>query len=276
MSRSYPETFIYWITERLSILQKKESGDPKPWSQDPVFQTTYFTNVRREDDKVTHWIRLNYSHYVDHELFLYNMVLARFINNIPALKEIGFRYNHNADLLRYDLRETYEKLGRLWGGAYIITTHGMQMDKVTYLVDHVLRDVDGMVEPLYISCDETHKALMEVDGLGSFLAAQVVADLKNTYGHELTTAPDWWTFAAHGPGSLKGASWFKYGEPGHVSPSKFPVVLNEIREYYDSKAEEYKLPKICNQDLQNCLCEFDKYCRIMTRTGRSKRGYNGS
>ena len=29
------------------------------------------------------------------------------------------------------------------------------------------------------------------------------------------------------------------------------------------------------QDLQNCLCEFDKYMRILHGTGRSKRGYPG-
>jgi hypothetical protein len=32
------ETLVYWITERLSILEKKDAKLPKPWTDDPIFQ----------------------------------------------------------------------------------------------------------------------------------------------------------------------------------------------------------------------------------------------
>jgi hypothetical protein len=47
-----------------------------------------------------------------------------------------------------------------------------------------------------------HEQLIKFDGLGSFIAAQVIADLK--YIEPFKFAIDWWTFAASGPGSRRG------------------------------------------------------------------------
>jgi hypothetical protein len=80
---------LYWVAERESVRKKKEAGEPKPWSDDPVFRTTYFCNVRREDDKVTKFIRQMYSPYVAHPLFVHNIILSRFLNWPPTLEEVG-------------------------------------------------------------------------------------------------------------------------------------------------------------------------------------------
>ena len=47
------EALVHWITERWSILKKREAGQSKPWTEDKVLQSEYFCNVNREDDKVT-------------------------------------------------------------------------------------------------------------------------------------------------------------------------------------------------------------------------------
>ena len=212
-------------------------------------------------------------------MFIYNIVLARFLNKPETLAEIGFMDEHNPDYIA----QTMEKISRegrtVWGNAYIITTHGMKMGKVTYLVDYVLRALDKHIDwlnapmwdhPTAPTLQGAHQALMRFEGLGSFLAAQVVADLKNTEGHPLKNATDWHTFVAHGPGSLRGASWFHYGEPGKVTPATFYDAFASIQDYVIS----HKI-YLCGQDLQNCLCEFDKYCRVESGLGRSKRNYNG-
>jgi len=51
------DQFFYWMKERERVRVRKERGDPKPWSEDPVFQQTYFCNVNREYDRVTKFIR---------------------------------------------------------------------------------------------------------------------------------------------------------------------------------------------------------------------------
>lgn len=264
------------MEERERIRLAKEKGLAKPWSTDPVFQTTYFCNVRREDDKVTKWIRDYYSPYVHEPMFLYNIILARFLNWPQTLNYIGFRHEHDPEKLQSDILEAGEQQGKIWGGAYIVSTNGISMPKVAYLTDRLMEGVHKRIvldEWRYVDLTDTHRTLMKIDGLGSFMAAQVVADLKNTKEHPLAAARDWWTFVAPGPGSLRGASWFTYGAPMGVTPSKFQDAFKEIRIYVD---REFEGDKFCNQDLQNCLCEYDKYMRVSGGTGRSKRYYQGS
>jgi hypothetical protein len=161
------------------------------------------------------------------------------------------------------------------------------MGKVAYLVKNVLEGARQAMPailkatrcvgsgPLSPRLERAYNALIQLEGLGSFLAAQVVADLKNTPEHPLEKAEDWWTWCAPGPGSLRGMSWFFYNEPGRIKPDVFKNGIDKIRKYTDSQLAGGLVPQFCNQDLQNCLCEFDKYMRIRNGTGKSKRKYNG-
>lgn len=276
MQLSSKELLTYWIRERYEILEKKKSGVGKPWSEDPIFQRTFFCNVRREDDKVTQFIRAAYSSFVDHPMFEYNIVLARFLNWPPTLSSIGFRETHEPVKLNAELRELATH-GKIWGGAYVITTHGMPMPKVDYLTNDVLEAVFERVDAFKkldwgIGGGVGLRLLEEIDGIGSFLAGQVIADLKNTHGHPAASMPDWWTFVVPGPGSIRGCNWFWSNEQSNSD--RFRLIFPLVRTYADEHWPE-SVPQICNQDLQNCLCEYDKYMRVRNGTGRSKRNYNG-
>lgn len=118
----------------------------------------------------------------------------------------------------------------------------------------------------------------DFEGMGSFMAAQVLADLKNTPGHPLYEADDWYQWSAPGPGSLRGLEWF---EGTRVRLRDYEYAMERVAAYIiDTPAAKHlgKTPtdtRINMQDLQNCLCEFDKYMRVRNGTGRSKRGYPG-
>jgi hypothetical protein len=273
----------YWIRERERIRIKKQEGLPKPWSDDPIFQTTYFTNVHREDDKVTRWIRDYYSRWVGDPLFEYNIVFSRFINWPPTLSFVGYIQTHNPRNLEDLLNFMSDQGTKVWGGAYVITTHGIKMPKAKYLCERVLTGVYEALPSLLpmcrapllghpATCAGAANALLRIEGIGSFLAGQIVADLKNTLDHPLFRAEDKYTFSVPGPGSLRGASWYMYGESTGVSPAKFEAAITQIAKDLVQHDVDY----VCMQDLQNCLCEFDKYMRIKTGTGRSKRLYDGS
>ena len=262
----------------------KESGKPKPWSENNIFRTTYFCNVSRENDKVTRWIRKFYSPFVDHPEFEFNIAMARFINWPPTLERIGWygRFDAAQEQL---LASQLEKIpGKIWGDAYIVSTCGRSMPKVQYVCEMLLPAVYralGNASDLrrYLRTTPTlHGSwafLKRIFGIQSFMAGQLLADYKNTKDHPLRQADDWWTFAVPGPGSLRGVSWITYGDNKHSSKIDFFNSLQEIRrELEAAHCEEIRY--ICNQDLQNCLCEFDKFMRIFTGIGRSKRSYDGT
>lgn len=311
---NYKELFLYWINERLKVKYLKDEGIPKPWSVDPVFQTTYFCNVHREDDKVTKWIRKELSpKEVGSVNYEFVIVLARFLNwpdTLAYLKDPMIRARPNTfndyavdwfDNLKGWLEVRAEDGHKVWGSAYVITSHGMKMSKIEYLCGHLLPDVlralpaiqaaagalnesskghtEGARElymqgrgPMPGTCGAACEALQRVQGIGTFLAGQVIADLKNTVEHPLYTAQDKFDFVVPGPGSIRGLAWYHYGNDFQMTERTFEVHFSKLR----SEVNEHQpLLVIDNQDLQNCLCEFDKYCRVKFGTGRSKRQYQG-
>lgn len=265
---------------------RKELGLAKPWSDNETFQRVYFCNVRREHDRVTRFIREMYSSRVSNTWFEFNIIFSRFINWPDTLSHIGYLENYEPSDLEGKL-EQLATTGKIWGGAYVITTHGIPMAKSSYLARNVLGGVAGTMEnalgPFWgalrpsgaACCKAAHIALQGLEGLGSFLAAQVVADLKNTPGHPLYDAFDKRTFVAHGPGSLRGLSWVLNGAT--VTPANFYYQFETLRSFVDQHWNQTLMGEpIDNQDLQNCLCEFDKFCRVSSGTGKSKRNYPGT
>lgn len=213
-------------------------------------------------------------------MFEYNILLSRFLNNVETLEHVGFQYSHQPDVLLEKLEQLANHGIKVWGNAYVITTHGIPMPKATYLCRNVLSDASIVCQNRRnslrgVSCHLAAEALEGIEGVGSFLSAQIVADLKNTPGHPLSISIDKDNFVQCGPGSLRGASWFHYNEIGKVTPSNFDAHFNAIRKWVNENWPD-NVPKIDNQDLQNALCEFDKFMRVKNGTGRSKRSYDGS
>ena len=85
--------------------------------------------------------------------------------------------------------------------------------------------------------------------------------MKNTAGHPLAKAPDFWTFSTPGPGSLRGLSWYFYGEPRGITASMYYRAMEECRREVDPLVPSY-IPRISDQDFQNCLCEVSKYMKV--------------
>lgn len=266
------EKFVYYITERESIRLIKEGGLEAPWSADPVFQTTYFCNNDREHDKVTRCVRGRFDLLGENTATEANMVMARMVNKIESLEALGWPWNW----WHQDLWDKVMSQSGSWGSAYIVSTNGAATPKHKYiggLLKAVFEQFNPLTAPaLPTNLKDAHKALQGVRGLGSFMAAQVLADLKNTKGHPLASAEDWSTFAAPGPGSLRGLSWFHTEK---ITPSTFTEALQSARQWVYNNKHTGLIEHLCNQNLQNCFCEYDKYMRVDSGQGRTKRKYNG-
>lgn len=268
--------FHYWIAERLKILERKRLCEPKPWTDDVILQSYRFCNVRREDDTVTEWVRVNWRNpnIKDKDLF-FAMIVARLFNLPETLQAIGYPvpWNLKSNRVGRILRQRRQAGFKVFNAAYIVSTNGISTDKVDYLLDHVLQPAWQQRESLRPKAGDTlnefHSRLIQCNGLGSFIAAQVIADTKHCA--KLRKAADWLSFAASGPGSRRGLNRL-LGRPHNAAWTEkawrtafAPVAAMCYRHY-----------SIDAQDTQNCLCEYDKYCRVLHGQGRPKRKYPGA
>lgn len=274
------DKLVYWIRERQSIYTKRQQGKPKPWTKDPILQSYRFCNVYREQDTVTRWIAKNWRDPygdIDQDAW-FAMVVARLINWPETLERIGYPVPWNQKLFRAVVHQRQERGEKAFSGAYIVSTNGRAMDKADYLAQHVLTPLwlaRPMLRPrLGDTLASYHARMTKCNGMGSFMAAQVVADLK--YVSPLCAATDWYSWAASGPGSRRGLNRV-LGRPVQA-PWKEADWLKELRKLHLEimpTLDRAKLQTLHAQDLQNCLCEFDKYMRTLNGEGRPRSTYPG-
>lgn len=280
-----------FIIAREATRIAKEQGRPKPWTKDPILQTYRFCNVRREDDAVTKWLRESYYPRIDGFMsgdpspdVWFAAVVARLLNLPESLDDVAVQHRAvvpwKPEKFRRILHARKANGEKNFNAAYIVSTNGVQMDKVDYLVARVLgplwADRKLLRPKLGDELAGYFAKLTDYDGLGSFIAAQVIADLK--YMDPLKHAPDWHTFAASGPGSRRGLNRVMGRDPGDSwREAEWRATLEGLREVLNkrlAKSDLFVVP-LHAQDVQNCLCEFDKYERIRLGEGRPKQLYPG-
>jgi hypothetical protein len=264
------EELAYWINERYAMKLRKERGERKAfgYSDDSHMGSVRFCNVHREDDAVTQWLA---QHWRPQHNTGWELALARMINYTPSLEMI---LANGLDKAGDTLKKMRAENFKIFTSAYTITTCGQRVDKIDYVMG-VVHSVKGQqwrldnVRWLW----EAWEILMSVKGLGSFLSAQIVADMKNTRGNPLDnvhhSVPDWWLWAAPGPGSLKGLSEL-FGRS--VTVKHFDPLIRDGW-YQVHPLLNADIPPIHMQDFQNCLCEFSKFMRVK-RGGHVRNRYS--
>lgn len=277
------DRFIYWIKERETIRLKKESGTNQHlWTDDEILQTYRFCNVRRMDDKVSRWLLNNwYEPYKNHPYMLYAVAIARFFNLPSTLREITeFVFRTNGPPLWNEIIKRTRQLKDIqpvFNGAYIVRG-GDGEDKIDGVINYFVRPLkDVMID--VSSIENTHARLRKSYGMGSFVAGQIVADLRWAVTGEWRDKNTW---APVGPGSARGLARLLYRkDEWEMIAKQFASRQTEWLDIFtenvlDSLAKE--LPEEISSrleahDYQNCLCEFDKYERVLAGKGKPKQFY---
>jgi hypothetical protein len=262
----------YWITEREHIRRVRQLGASKPWTDDPILQSYRFCNVQREHDKVTLWIA---SHWraplaIMPEVCWFYMLMARLFNLPSTLAVLPVDADWSVTKTRRCLRRLRRTGNTVFNGAYIVSTNGVAMDKIEYVLRRVLVPAWERRATITPQPGDTlaafAKRLLTLNGVSGFMAGQVIADTK--YTPVLLNAADWYTWAASGPGSRRGMNRLHSRPVGAAwRESDWQAKLEELR---------WQLPVLLHaQDAQNCLCEWDKYERMLWGQGKPKRKYSG-
>lgn len=271
-------TLWSWARERELIRMKKEVlGANPPWTEDPILREYRFCQVRREDDRVTRWIRSFIREpYADHPYLWLMLCIARAINWPDTLEELivdGFwpdneRFDPTA--LGYALQERADHGEKVFTGAYVITAPQKKGALKTHFVAGrtigQLWNDRAFFEPFPASLQKAHERLTRFDGWGPFMAYQVVIDLR--YTRYLEGAPDRETWAAAGPGTVRGLNRI-YGRKLDA-PLSQGQALAQLRETWRAKPVDVEMDF---NDVTGLYCEVDKYLRVKNGEGAPRARY---
>lgn len=267
------ERLVYWINERESIRLQKEAGEPAPWTDDEILQKYRFCNVVRMDDKVSKWLMENwYKPYYNHKNMLLACAIARFFNLPSSLQEITpwvFGRIYQPEKIKAKLREMKKSGQTIYNGAYMVRGND-GCDKISSVMDFYLKDIPS-VRVNTNSMEETHRQLCGCYGLGSFMAGQIVADLRHSIKG---TWQDKYVWAPIGPGSQKGMNSL-HGWPikQAMNQGRFQELLEGLMSSIDGKIPLQLQGRMEAHDFQNVCCEFFKFNNAVNGDGRPKQLY---
>lgn len=297
------EIFWYFMNERHSIYLKKQKGIPKPWTDDPILQYYKFTNIFRELDKDTVWVKENIRDPLDdpktYDLLLFNVALFRQTGNTEGWQGIVKNFDPAKQAAKYVKARSEGK--KVFTGAYMVT--GMfpgskGNPKVESLFLHALLPVWRDRKMLVKLCLETRSLQKLTEALGkyvgwkgnNFMAYEVACDLLHT--SLLAGAVDQYTWANPGPGCQRGLSRIHGGSVnmgrGAKSRPKEQCVT-ELRELLKQAPKKLKkhitgftnngVTGVMLLDMRLCehvTCETDKYMRTLHGEGRPRSKYPGA
>lgn len=276
------EHILYFVWEREAIRIAKENGYKGELTVDPILAKYRFCNIRRRDDRVSKWLIENmYIHIDSEDDAWFIAAIARFINWPPTLVNLlnngaipAKAEDFNANLFCRVLDDLTTGDTKVWTGAYMVCTGGKTYPSKAHGIAEFLKNAihnrETIREAVFSnSVKKTVSAIHNCQGFGTFMAGQITADL--TYIHPLDKAKDLHLWAPMGPGSKRGLNRL-YGNKLHSSwkQDKFNIALISLR---IAIMGQLGIENITLHDVQNCMCEIDKYWRVLYSEGRPRSIY---
>jgi hypothetical protein len=291
------EMKMFWkmIEERHLIYKRKELEQlPPPWTHDPIFLEYKFTNIFRFLDRGTRIVTEHILTAPNHkpEDIIFNVILYRLFNKIETFMHHGMykvgKYTKSA--LEGSLRALEATgNGSVFTNAFIVSGYSNSMfgnpslDKISRLALIMEWMAPDIIEstPIIMNTDDmevAYKEIISMRGLGPFLSYQISVDLS--YWDK--TKFDDKQFTVAGPGCKRGIDTIIADE---LKGKDYEDVIHWLRDHQFSFYKDYGInhiklfddqpfPVLSVMELENCLCEFQKYWKAKTNSGRPRNKYN--
>ena len=280
---------LYFVWEREAIRIARENGHPAPWTKDPVLARYKFTNIRRRDDRVSKWLIENMiTPGRSNPHLWFALTIARIINWPPTLRALitaGAIPENPDDFNPVQFAQVVESCkstqSKVYSGAYMV--YPTKMDpggtKSAAIAKYILSDAVEKAEKInaifkdppdqrYIQ--DFINAMTPCFGISTFMAGQVAADL--TYAREqLGQALDLDTYAPVGPGSQRGLNYLLGRKP--FATWRQDAFNDWLVRINDDIKKELLIKDLTLHDVQNVMCEYSKYCRVVLGEGTPKTVY---
>lgn len=276
------ERFFDFMVLREELRIQKASGASWPWSSDPILNKYKFTNVKREDDRTTRWMRVNWTGPNQDRPageIIFNCALFRYFGTIEFAAAAGWQQDYAPKKLVELARQLKHDGTKVFTGAYIIPTlghTGPKREAVCYKVLWPLWEMRELLGSLAIetqSWEAVANEMRRLPGFGGtgFMVKETLQDVMQT--PVLTDANDRNTWCPAGPGARRGLNRI-YGRPLNAKVSE-DHLLHEMRDLFALSHDNFPalMPVLELHDIQFQLCEFDKYERARLGEGRPKSLY---
>ena len=287
--------WLYFVIQRYKIhLRKDIQKQQRPWTNDPILHLYSFTNVRRIQDTVTKYILKKVCLNPDLSLRqkILNLLWFRIFNKPQTFELFNF------PIRQQDLNCSFQQVAqrysmlvsdpRLSRGAYMnsgpmkrYTQYQKQFP--TYMMPfHMIWQFNRSKEIQDILKGQPQPAfdaLLNIRGMGEFLAYQVYVDL--CYCPQTTFTQN--DFVYLGQGAKAGVQHI-CPNLNHVEKRNFIKYVQEnidfwLDKYYNTSL--FQLMEDLHPDeryislsnLQNCMCQFSKYMRYLNNKPARIRYY---
>jgi hypothetical protein len=299
--------FFAYARKRHAIYLKRQAGEPPPWTPDPILQQFRFTNVFRELDKTTLWFKefVREPLYADPKVLLATVVF-RWFNTIRTGETLFCQLDmFNKSPFEYFVEMQDVRALRPWlrkqgppyvTGSYMIRSKD-NMDKLEGVLYYIQKFTtesywrewaeDLLDRPGAYTLEQTWLSFCAQEGLGPFLAYEIVTDLRHTA--LLNRAKDIRTWANPGPGARRGiARLMDPNAERRMTPTgKMRVVKANVKQSIEGMREllNYSLdhriwplnwPEWEMREVEHTLCEFDKYERVRLGHGRPRQVFRSA
>jgi hypothetical protein len=279
---------LYFIWEREAIRLARENGHSAPWTKDPVLAKYKFTNIHRSDDRVSQWVidkLIEPATARGDEHLWFTLLIARLINWPPTLQALINKgvipcapEDFDADMFEHTLERIKNDGKKVYSGAYMLYPTKMEPGGnksravAKYIIGSAIENADNVRAALWnadsvMSIEKFVAELSKCFGISTFIAGQVAADLTYT-GMDVE---DLYTYAPIGPGSSRGLNYLLGRAPFATWKQKeFNAELSNV---YGEIVDKLEIVDLTLHDVQNCMCEFSKYCRAVLSEGKPKTTY---
>ena len=267
------EKYLSFVQERHNISCMRASGAPYA-SQDEILRNNKFCSVYRVLDYGSQFfIRelLRGEESLLPEDVLYRAMLYRYYNRPEPfrwfLNNVG-RYPLARDRggLAHRALSAYDAVGgKMFGTAYTMFS-GQENPGVRrweWALGLAGRAVDQQAKE-FLKSGSTRgqiEALLPLPRVGLFMAQQVVTDFNYASSHYIGGENE---HVVLGPGSARGAKLLGFDEAGQT----FTGFCTNIQGDLLDVSLHGRPPSL--MDIQNTLCEFDKYIRYTNKTPRTR------
>lgn len=279
---SSAEGFFAFMAAREQLRIRKESGGLWPWSEDQILNAYKFTNVKREDDRTTRWMRSAWTNPNQGRPageIIFNCALFRYFGTTEFADAIGWQRDWNPHRCITIAEDRRARKQRVFTGAYIIPTLGHRGPKAEAVSRLIL-------SPLWNSRDELGelavrtqrwqsvaakmKALPGFGGTG-FMLKEVLQDVIHT--PVLRNAQDRNSWCPAGPGARRGLNRIhKRALGSSLAEDRLISEMISLLALSKSSLPSF-MPELELHDIQFQLCEYDKYERVRLGEGRPKARY---